>query len=119
MLHDLDMGYYTLEDRTPFSSIEWFEEENNYTHEFALEESARLYAFNKLQDYLPLELYLNLPTIVCDDIITGLVKGRAERHKFEEEQRKANAPKENNGGVLNDAEKLAALEARLDKLNNN
>lgn len=87
MLHDLDMGYYTLETRTPFSSIEWFEEENTFIHQYSLEEIGRVYAFNKLQDYIPLDLYLNLPTVVCDDIVTGLLKGKAERDEYDEKQR--------------------------------
>lgn len=112
MLHDLDMGYYELDEKDPFRSIRWVKEENAYNHQFSLEEIGREYAFNRLQEYIPLELYLNLPNVILEDLINGLINGRNERHLHDEEIKKKDevsgkSPEE-------DFEKLVE---RADKLN--
>lgn len=115
-MHDFDMGYYTLSDKDPFRSIKWIEAENAYVHQYSLEELGRVYAYNRLQEYIPLDLYLNLPSIVVDDLITGLVNGRSEREEYDDEQRKKR--KEENGDSLDEEEeKLKKLVERAERLN--
>lgn len=111
-LHDFDMGYYTLNDKDPFRSIKWIEQENTFTHQYSLEEIGRVYAFNKLQEYIPLDLYLNLPNIVVDDLITGLVNGRNERYEFDEAERK----KHQKDNASEKEESSDALMQRVDRL---
>lgn len=111
-LHDFDMGYYTLTEKDPFRSINWIPEENAFTHQYSLEEIGRVYAFNKLQDYIPLELYLTLPNVIVDDLITGLVNGRNERHEYDEAERKKRQKEE----PSKTEDDLNELLKRVDKL---
>lgn len=103
------MGYYRFKERTPFDSVGFHSAENDYYHEYSLKEVGRRYAFNKLNELLPLKEYLELPLHTLPDMIEGLREGTFERYQWDERQK----AKENNGLTQ---EQL--LQKEIDKLNN-
>lgn len=102
------MGYYTLTDRNPWSSVGVFEKENEYMHEYSLEEIGKRYTFLKLDEFMTLDDYLNKPAFIIDDLLKGMQKGKEERYKLEEEYRKQQ-------GELTPEQALAKQLEQMDK----
>lgn len=79
ILYDFSMGYYTHLSMNPFSSTEYFSVESECVHPFSFDNIGWKYGYNKLEQILPLDVYLNLPAAFVDPVISGIVRGKTER----------------------------------------
>lgn len=86
MLYDFNMGYYRTETMTPFSSVAYIKEENEFYHPLSFEETGKRYGFNKLHDVIPMETYLKLPAFMVDDFLNGITKGKEQRFKLDKDK---------------------------------
>lgn len=84
VLYDLNMGFYTTETQTPFSSVGYFKEENEFYHPLSLKETGKRYGFNKLEQMFPIDTFLKLPACMVDDLIEGLTEGKQARAKVDQ-----------------------------------
>lgn len=92
ILNDINMGYYAPNEIKPHSPVLYHAKESKYIHPLSLVQSTRKYAYSKLQNVLPLELYLNLPYFMIDDLLEGLRIGSEER-QLDDDRHKAAAGK--------------------------
>lgn len=83
MLYQARMGYVDPFNPTPFDSIKYYPEEHAYEHDLSIQQVGRVYTRNKLEDVMPLKLYLDLPIDVGDELITGMTIGVKERLELE------------------------------------
>lgn len=87
ILYDINMGYYAPNEIKPHSSVLYHHKESKYVHPLSLVQSTRKYAYSKLQDVLPLDLYLELPYCMIEDLLEGLRIGTEERYKDDEHRK--------------------------------
>ena len=84
ILYDINMGYYAPNEIKPHSPVLYHAKESKFIHPLSLVQSTRKYAYSKLQDVLPLDLYLELQYCVSEDLLEGLRVGAEERYKDDE-----------------------------------
>ena len=97
LLHDLNMGYYTLKTRTPHSSVGYNSDENKFFHQWSLESAGKEYGYAKLKELIPLHDYLTLPNSIVEEIIVGIVEG--ERERFQQDKEKQQEPDASKDGL--------------------
>lgn len=96
MLHDINMGYYTLKTMTPHSSVGYHKDENKFYHPWSLESCGKEFGYAKLKEILPIRDFLTLPNVVVEEVIQGIVDGEQERLKddTQRQQRETDASKD-------------------------
>lgn len=83
MLYRIKMGYTNPFEPKAHDSIEYHPSEHVYDHDLSIVSVGRHYSANKLQDIIPLELYLKLPTEVVAGLIEGLSIGIEDRINYD------------------------------------
>ena len=94
LLHDLNMGYEKAERIRPGHSVRYNRVESAYVHPWSYENVGEQYGMNRLSDYIPIRDYMELPQHAVDRIVSGIIKGKDERLKLEEQKRKEKEAKD-------------------------
>lgn len=84
LLYQVKMGYVDLQNQRAHQTIEYYPEEHAYDHDLSIQSIGRNYEKMKLRDIFPMDLYLNLPPDISDELIKGLLIGIDDRSKLEE-----------------------------------
>lgn len=87
LLHDINMGYEDAKKIRAGSSVRFNRMEAAYIHPWSYENIGEQYGMNKLNDYIPIRDYLELPSNAVDRIVAGIIKGKEERLKLDDKRR--------------------------------
>lgn len=121
LLYDINMGYEKRQAPSLAQSIRWNQVETEFQHPWSVENLGRQYAQGKLEDFISIDEYLNLPACVVGPFITGMMKGKEARYQAEKKAREEadnkarNAPPKHTGNI--DGRSFSELEAELAGLN--
>ena len=94
LLYDLNMGYENLKNIHPLQSVRYHRVETKYVHPWSYENIGEQYGELKLDEYIPLKDYLELPANAVDRVIRGVIKGKEARRVSDEEARRERARRE-------------------------
>lgn len=106
MLYDFNMGHYTAETMTPFSSVLFQKSEYAFYHPLSLHEAMKRYGFNKLEGIIPMDVYLNLPASMIDETIEGITEGKKARFEADKRKEAENPDKETVPSEMSNLAKL-------------
>lgn len=87
LLHDINMGYETPRAISPHQSIKFHKVESDYLHPWSYRNVGEQFGMNRLDEFIPLRDYLELPMNCVDTILSGVITGKGKRAKMEEEAR--------------------------------
>lgn len=74
-MYDLNMNYYTMKSKRPHSPAAWHAKEKRFFHPWSLEESGKMFAYNKLSELITLKDFMTLPNCVVEQVLDGLIVG--------------------------------------------
>lgn len=94
LLHDLNMGYEDIKKIRPGQSIRFNRIEAGYVHPWSYENIGEQYGLNKLNEYIPIRDYLELPANAVDRVVAGIIKGKDERLKLDNKRRQEEEAKD-------------------------
>lgn len=89
LLHDINMGFETPRSISPHQSIKYHKVETGYLHPWSYTNVGEQFGMNRLDEFIPLRDYLELPMNCVDTIVSGVIAGKTKRAKMEEDARKA------------------------------
>lgn len=115
-LHDINMGYVSPRNLPPHQSVKFFPSEVRYYHPFSYESIGEYYGTFRLDEYLPLRDYLELPANCADTLVKAVQKGREKRLVMEKEHLKEEEEKQAKNGGKRTASESVSMDALLDQL---
>lgn len=93
MMVDLNFERYTPKDKTPYSPIAYTAGENDFYHQWSIEQTGEHYGYHKLKEIMDPRDYLNLPNCVVEEFLNAVSSGLNKRDAAEAAKREQAAKK--------------------------
>ena len=107
MMYDFNMGYYTPNKQTPFSSVGYFKEENEFIHPWSIESSGKQYGYHKLHEIIPLKDFMEMPAFIVDELVEAVTQGKIARDKEDAAEAKRREEERNRADKTRDLDDVA------------